>query len=42
MFLRVGDTMRVAVEGLGEQEQRVVAFNQAMGVAWSSGENTTT
>jgi 2,4-didehydro-3-deoxy-L-rhamnonate hydrolase len=42
MFLRVGDTMRVGVEGLGEQEQRVVAYNEAMGVAWSCGENATT
>jgi 2-keto-4-pentenoate hydratase/2-oxohepta-3-ene-1,7-dioic acid hydratase in catechol pathway len=25
-FLRAGDTMRLSVEGLGEQTQRLVAF----------------
>ena len=37
IFLQVGDTMRVGVQGLGEQQQRVVAFDQEMAAAWSQG-----
>ena len=38
IFLQVGDTMRVGVQGLGEQQQRVVAFDQEMAAAWSQSE----
>lgn len=34
MFLNVGDSMRVGVQGLGEQQQRVMAFDQEMAAAW--------
>ena len=27
-YLKAGDTMRLGIEGLGEQNQRVVAFEQ--------------
>jgi len=27
-FLKAGDTMRLGIEGLGEQRQRVVAFRE--------------
>jgi len=37
IFLQVGDTMRVGVQGLGEQQQRVVAFDQEMAATWSQG-----
>ena len=41
IFLQVGDTMRVGVQGLGEQQQRVVAFDQEMAAAWSESERRT-
>jgi ureidoglycolate lyase/2,4-diketo-3-deoxy-L-fuconate hydrolase len=40
IFLQVGDTMRVGVQGLGEQQQRVVAFDQEMAAAWSQSERS--
>lgn len=37
-FMKAGDVMRLGVSGLGEQEQRVVAYETAMGRAWEQGE----
>jgi 2,4-diketo-3-deoxy-L-fuconate hydrolase len=38
VFLQVGDVMRAGVQGLGEQEQRVVPYAEPMGAAWARGE----
>ncbi len=38
IFLRPGDTMRLGIQGLGEQQQTVVAYTEAMGAAWQRGE----
>ena len=38
VFLQVGDVMRVGVQGLGEQEQRVVPYAKPMGAEWARGE----
>lgn len=34
IFMKAGDTMRLGVSGLGEQEQRVVSYAPEMGRAW--------
>jgi 2-keto-4-pentenoate hydratase/2-oxohepta-3-ene-1,7-dioic acid hydratase in catechol pathway len=36
-FMKAGDVMRLGITGLGEQEQRVVAYEASMGEAWAQG-----
>ncbi|MGV8918075.1 MAG: fumarylacetoacetate hydrolase family protein [Pseudomonas sp.] len=38
VFLRVGDTMRVGGQGLGEQFQQVVPYTEKLGAAWVNGQ----
>lgn len=38
VFMKAGDTMRLGISGLGEQAQKVVPYNDAMGQAWNRGE----
>ncbi|MBL8470232.1 MAG: fumarylacetoacetate hydrolase family protein [Rhodocyclaceae bacterium] len=38
IFLRAGDSVRLGGSGLGEQNQRVVAFRPEMAAAWRRGE----
>lgn len=37
-FMNAGDRMRLGISGLGEQEQTVVPYADAMGTAWNAGE----
>jgi 2-keto-4-pentenoate hydratase/2-oxohepta-3-ene-1,7-dioic acid hydratase in catechol pathway len=35
LFLKPGDVMRLGVQGLGEQEQRVIDYTEEVGRAWA-------
>lgn len=42
VFLSAGDTVRLGAQGLGEQQQHVIAYSNEMGSAWRNGEFSVT